>query len=104
MKPLEAELEQSPVTSYEIAKAANKAIAIAHRDAADRLRAVSGARGTHGLTSDRIKGTTEWQAARAIERRLFTALRMSNMWMSEKYADAKKEERDAARITRNMIG
>ena len=87
--------------TYAIAKAENDAIAQEYRDAVAHLNAVSGdERGLFGLTPAHIKATAEWKAAWNNERRLFGAMRMSNMDMGKTYAKEMKAERDARRANR----
>ena len=90
--------------TYAIAKAANDAIAQEYRDAVAHLNAVSGdERGLFGLTPAHIKATAEWKAAWNNERRLFGAMRLSNMDMVNNYADemkAEREDRRAAKLAR----
>lgn len=90
--------------TYAIAKAANAAIAKEYHEACATLARVSGdERNQYGLTPSHIKATAEWKAAWNNERRLFGAMRMSNMDMVNNYAaemKAEREDRRAAKLAR----
>lgn len=81
------------------AKAVRDRLEAAAAKAGAELRALSGG-GAAGLTSDDVKATPEWQAARAAYQNAHTVCQRFNRWFTAAFKGDLREERRARRAGR----